>query len=288
MMGSILCHGQFYGQTKKKSKIGELTLAETIYPPRLRIPRHSHEDAYFCLILRGSYTETYGSKTRGCSAFTLAFHPQAEVHSENFGDSEVCSFNVGIQSSCMDHIRRYSRVLDYPAHLQGGTTGMLAMRLYSEFWHMDEVSPLAIEGLVFELVAEASRRTVSTFRRKSETWLRQVRDLLHARFAENISLSEIASEVGFHPAHVAREFRRTFHCTIGEYVRQLRIERACKSLVETAMPLMDIALDAGFFDQSHFCRVFRELTGTTPREYRSAMVRRKGCDLRSPGLIPRV
>jgi AraC family transcriptional regulator len=276
MMGDVLCHGQFYGETKRRSKIGGFSLAETIYPPRLRIPRHSHEDAYFCLILRGSYTETYGSKTRGCSAFTLAFHPQAEVHAEDFDDCEVCSFNVGIQSSCMDHIREHSQVLDRSAHLQGGTAGMLAMRLYSEFWHMDEVSPLAIEGLVLELVAEASRRTVSRFRRKSERWLGQVKDVLHARLAENISLDEIANEVGFHPAHVAREFRRSFQCTIGEYVRQLRVEGACRSLVETDMPLMEIALGAGFFDQSHFCRVFRELTGTTPREYRSAMVRQKG------------
>lgn len=275
-MNSVLCHGQFYGETKRKRKIRGFTLAETIYPPLLCIPRHSHEDAYFCLVLRGSYSEVYGSKSRTCSPFTLAFHPQAEVHSENFGGSEVCSFNVGIEHSCMDHVREYSRVLEHPAHLQGGTTGMLAMRLYNEFRHMDEVSPLAIEGLVLELVAEASRRADGKFRRKPQTWLRQVRDLLHARFAENLPLSEIAMEVGFHPAHIAREFRRSFQCTIGEYVRQLRVEYACRSLVETSMPLMSVALDAGFFDQSHFCRVFRELTGVTPREYRSAMVPRKG------------
>ena len=142
------------------------------------------------------------------------------------------------------------------------------MRLYSEFRRMDAVSPLAIEGLVFELIAATSRRMVPNFRRKSDTWLRTAKDLLHARFQEVLSLDEVARAVGVHPVHLAREFRRFQGCTVGEYVRQLRIEYACRALSRGEMPLAEIAMSAGFFDQSHFCRVFREFTGMTPLEYR--------------------
>jgi AraC family transcriptional regulator len=267
-MTDILPHGQFFGRTTRSSSIRGLVLTETIYPPRFCIPRHSHEDAYFCFILRGSYTESYGFKTRDCDPFTLAFHPRSEVHSENFADVEVRSFNVGIESSAIGRIREYSDILDRPAHLHGGTPATLALRLYQEFRCMDGVSPLAIEGLVLELMAAAARRKTVGRRSKSDVWLNRVKDLVHARFNDSLSIDEIAREAAVHPMHLEREFRRMFGCTIGEYVRQLRVEYSCRALADSDTPLKRIALDAGFFDQSHFCRVFRALTGVTPREYR--------------------
>jgi AraC family transcriptional regulator len=148
---------------------------------------------------------------------------------------------------------------------------MLAMRLYSEFMHLDGVSPLAIEGLFLELIATVSRRMTGNFRCKSDRWLRQACDLLRARFSESLSLNEIAHQVGVHPVHLARGFRRSFGTTVGEYVRQLRVDHARTALSEGNARLRDVALDAGFFDQSHFCRVFRRFTGMTPQEYRSLM-----------------
>ena len=67
----------------------------------------------------------------------------------------------------------------------------------------------------------------------------------------------------------AREFRRYYHCTLGEYLRQLRIETACGELSNSEEPLSVIAANAGFYDQSHFSNTFRRYTGMTPTQYRS-------------------
>jgi AraC family transcriptional regulator len=72
-----------------------------------------------------------------------------------------------------------------------------------------------------------------------------------------------------HPAHLAREFRRRRHCTIGGYVRRLRVEFACRELSSTDAPLAEIALAAGFSHQSHLTRTFKELTGMTPAKFRA-------------------
>ena len=281
-MRNVLRSGQFYGKIKKSNRIPGLVLAETVYPPRLHVPRHSHQDAYFCLVLRGSYTEVYGAKTRACTALTLAFHPPAEVHSETFDDSEVRSFNVGVETSFVSRIREHSDVLDRPIHLQSGGYAALAIRLYNEFRHMDASSPLAIEGLVLELLAMTARSRQAAPRGKSDRWLRSAKDLLHARFRESLSLTEIADEVGVHPVHLAREFRRHYYSTIGEYIRGLRIEHACASLSDSGNSLSEVALHAGFFDQSHFCKVFRDRTGMTPREYRSVILGLRSTILRVP------
>ena len=54
----------------------------------------------------------------------------------------------------------------------------------------------------------------------------------------------------------------------GEYVRRLRVEIACQRLASSDMPLAEIALAAGFSDQSHFTKTFRHYNGMTPGEYR--------------------
>jgi AraC family transcriptional regulator len=71
-----------------------------------------------------------------------------------------------------------------------------------------------------------------------------------------------------HPAHLAREFRRRYQQTIGEYVRSLRIEFARQELHTSDKPISEIAIGAGFFDQSHFARTFKLITGFPPAAFR--------------------
>ncbi|MHC5538136.1 helix-turn-helix domain-containing protein, partial [Singulisphaera rosea] len=122
--------------------------------------------------------------------------------------------------------------------------------------------------LALEIFAEASRVTVPPGDKTPPRWLRGARDLLHDRFAEMVSFDEIATAIGIHPVHLARTFRRYYGCTPGEYLRRLRVEFACQKLATTSTPLIEIALAAGFSDQSHFTRTFRLQMRMTPGEFR--------------------
>jgi len=73
------------------------------------------------------------------------------------------------------------------------------------------------------------------------------------------------------PPSLARAFRRRYGCTVGEYVRRLRIEFACRELAGSEKPLASIAQNAGFFDQSHFSKTFKLLTGQSPAAYRKLL-----------------
>jgi AraC family transcriptional regulator len=57
-------------------------------------------------------------------------------------------------------------------------------------------------------------------------------------------------------------------------VRRLRIEEAARRFAAGAVPLVEVALDAGFADQAHFSRVFKQVTGLTPGEYRKMFISR--------------
>ena len=52
--------GNYYGETLRRRTVAGVVLTETRYAPHSRLPRHSHEHAYFCLVRRGGYVETYG------------------------------------------------------------------------------------------------------------------------------------------------------------------------------------------------------------------------------------
>jgi AraC family transcriptional regulator len=93
---------------------------------------------------------------------------------------------------------------------------------------------------------------------------------LHERLQENVGLGDIAEIVGVHPAHLARTFRRCYGCTVGDYVRSLRLERARQELRVSDRPLAEIALALGYADQSHFATSFKQQTGMTPGTFRNA------------------
>jgi AraC family transcriptional regulator len=84
-------------------------------------------------------------------------------------------------------------------------------------------------------------------------------------------MRDLAHEAGVHPVHLARVFRRIEKRTPGEYQQRLQVRAACELLPDPEWPLVVIAAECGFADQSHFTRVFRKLTGTTPAQFRRTL-----------------
>jgi len=147
----------------------------------------------------------------------------------------------------------------------------LAGHIARELEFTDDVAPLAIEGLALELLASGTRR-----RRPRESghgrpplWLRQAEDLIRAQFRTPLRVSYVAHQVGVHPERLGRMFRKTFQHSVAAYIRRLRAEWAAERLASTDQPISLIALHAGFADQSHFTRVFRDRFGVTPRRFRA-------------------
>jgi AraC family transcriptional regulator len=259
---------QLYGKVLKSCTVSELQLMETAYDPGVELSKHSHERAHLCLVLRGTYSEVYGRRARDCKPSALFFYSPGAEHSDQFHRAYVHCFNVLVSAQWLDRMREYSTGLDTGAEFYGGAIINLAVKLYNEFRFMDETAPLAVEGLMLEIVAEASRRAKIATGQQTPPRIKRAKEYLHEHFHESISLEYLAGLVDAHPAYLAREFRRYYRCTVGEYVRRLRVEFACSKLAGSDEPLANIALAAGFSDQSHFSRTIKSLTGMSPNGYR--------------------
>jgi AraC family transcriptional regulator len=97
-------------------------------------------------------------------------------------------------------------------------------------------------------------------------WRADITEFLQANYKTDLSLAAIGREVGAHPVHVAQVFRRFQGCTIGEYLRRLRVHFACRELAGGDVPLARIAAESGFADQSHFSRTFKALMSMSPSQ----------------------
>jgi len=259
------------GRVLRRQEIAGSVLSETAYPPYLSVPRHVHDQVgYFCLTLQGGYTEYSKYQNRELGPATLLYHAPGEAHSDNFMGEQTRLFCVWVSRERLRSVRVNARASDKSAHFSCGSTLQLALRMYKEFRSMDALSPLVIEGLTLEILAETFRAGLREFEPLDPPWIRRAGDLLHVRFNESPLITEIAELVGVHPVHLSRVFRRRFGCTVGEYVRRLRVDFACRELSHSRKPLSEIATTAGFCDQGHLSRTVKRFTGMTPAEYRSA------------------
>src|SRR5262249_1179040 len=152
-----LLTGSFYGKSTLRREVGGLVFTESAYREELRIPKHEHANAYFNLVLEGTYTEVCGGRARTLGPSALALHPCGEVHADHWHGPGGLIFHVEIPPSRLEQVRAYSPVLDSPAEFHGGLPIWLASRLYREHLRNDPVSPLAMEGLAFEVLAECTR-----------------------------------------------------------------------------------------------------------------------------------
>ncbi len=260
--------GSFLGQTLRRYQADHVLLVESGYGPGFESRPHSHECAFFYLILEGTCTQKCGNRERTGLTSNLAFHPAGEIHSDCWHVRGGRCLHLEFDAHWMDQVREHSPVLEHPAEFRAGTTIWLASRLYRELREPDELSPLAIEGLALELVTHVARGATNPVRGGKPAWIRRITELLTARFNEPLTLAEIAREAGVHPVHLVTAFRLHVHYTPFDYLRRIRVSFAARQLVGTDKTLVEIALEAGFAHQSHFCRVFKAITGMTPLAYR--------------------
>jgi AraC family transcriptional regulator len=257
------------GEKLKNLEIDGFAFTETVHKPNQTLARHYHENANVAFILNGSFTEILDRRSFECSPQSLIVKPAGEAHVNHYGREGMHCFLIEVKPQKIESLGSLSKTFDRVNHVRGGMFSMLAMRIWKEMRVMDSASPLAIEGLSFELIAEISRHSNFVSERQLPHWLEQVREILHANFSETISFANVAKTVDVHPVHLAREFRKYYGCTLGDYVRGLRIEFACRKLSTSDMPLAEISLEAGFSHQAHFSRIFKRQIGITARVFRS-------------------
>lgn len=267
-MGLKLRAGEFYGETSQALLTNGFRFTEKAYPKSLEIPKHSHELSHFCFVISGNYQEEIERKVDERIPTALVYYPPDVSHAEKH-HSNGNHFLVEIDQVNLDKVKDYGAKLNEPLAISGNEVLWLANRMYHEFTQRDKFASLALESLTLELLIFASRQSLKTNERKRPLWLEKTIEILRENSAESFNLSNLAEFIGVHPTHLARVFRQFECCTIGDYIRKVRIEKARQKIIYSNESLVEIALNTGFSDQTHFTRTFKNIVGITPKEFKN-------------------
>lgn len=258
--------GKYYGVPQKVINLNGLIITDNEYVLD-RVDWHYHENAYFTYMLKGGLQETGRRSSYDCRPGSLLFHNSQESHYNIKHPGYARGFQVEIENRWfISHDVKYDRY-EGVVYIDNVLVRNIFNRLYAESKIADSCSALAIESLMLDAFSRIAHIDKIS-KRQTPAWLYKVCDILNDNFAETITLKQLSMETGIHPVHISAEFPKYLNCSIGEYIRQRKAEKAYGMLADKELSLTEISAICGFADQSHFIRVFKSIYGAAPSYYR--------------------
>lgn len=93
-------------------------------------------------------------------------------------------------------------------------------------------------------------------------------EFMRMNLHQDISRDQVARHAGISPSHFSKLLKERTGRSFTELMRQCRVDLACEMLIKGQLPLAEIATSCGFCDQSYFTRVFQDVKGMTPKQFR--------------------
>lgn len=237
-----------------------------------RFPRHAHDSLVAGYVSAGRLAVTRGdSVTIVGSGYSYIVNPN-EPH-ETASDTPssyitVCVKRTRLESFCAEakigaRVRFTHDAIEDPdlAALITGFASLLRDR------HARLERESAIEALLAHLTSRYGGEAIaSEISPAALTGAERARAYIDAHADEDVSLAELSAAAGVSPFFLTRSFSKAYGVPPHLYLMQTRIKKAQRELIG-GKRIVDVSLECGFFDQSHFSRVFLRETGMTPGEF---------------------
>lgn len=245
------------------------TVTDAVFSAGTVLAPHTHDRAIFAVMLEGGFQSAIANRRLDCSPCVAWTEPAAEIHANYVGKEGARVLVAQPGNALPELFGPIARLLTEVTAQRNAVFAAHAGEIIGELDVADDVSNMAIDALVMSALATAAK-----IRMRDESlpspppWLARVRDSLHDHFRDPLTLEGLSTIAGVDSCYVARQFRRYYGKSIGEYVRTLRSVWAADRLAHSDMPLAQVAYAAGYSDQSHFSRQCRKHLGLTPDKYR--------------------
>jgi AraC family transcriptional regulator len=210
-----------------------------------------------------------------CTPGSLLFHNWQDSHYNIKPPGFTRGFHIELAPHWFDQYGIDAKALQGSMSLQHPVMKVLLYNIVRETKLSHARGAAAIDALLIQLfgLMNNGKQKPSA---KRPAWAGQLQALLQEA-PDDWNLTELAQQLNIHPVHLSRDFSKHFHCTLGDYIRTLRVQRALSMLPDAALSITDIALQCGFADQSHFIRSFRALLRLSPLQYKKQVLQKQIC-----------
>lgn len=262
--------GQFYGDIHHGARTSIFDIRR-LNATRCEdeVATHRHEDAHFVLVLSGTYiSSALHAKPHG-PAPMLVFNPAGTTHRDRFVDGKGSFMTVSLDPALLSGAEELYAAQECATVLHDAASAAAAFRMAHEIGRGGEGALL--EAGAWEMLA--SLRSAAPIARSTvPDWAHQAYEaVMDLANDSHLRIADVAASLGVHPVHLARVFRHAWGCSPGDLLRWRRVEQAGGLLRRAELSMAEVALSAGFADQSHMNRAFQTRYGMTPSNYRRQM-----------------
>ena len=155
----------------------------------------------------------------------------------------------------------------------------LFSKIQDEYKKSTPFSEQITHNLLYELLANIhdllfnDTQQISTAREESNDTITKAIKYIYNHYNQNINLSNIAKYVNTNPSYFSRTFKKTLGLSLTDYINHIRIKNAVSLIVNTDLPITEIAYNCGYTDQTYFCKIFKKINDCSPREFRKQNLR---------------
>ena len=260
----VLGKGSYTGHTVQRIELSGALVSTTRYRfGESSRDWHAHENLHLGFVFDGGGSSESRSRAAVDTRGGLYFYRAGERHRWLPDEGVSKSLNLEVAHGFLE---KHGASEDQVARAMECSPGakLTLVKMLRELELEGGASETAVLTLILELVGAWQRLT----RERTPNWVGALEEFLHERWNESLSLATLARATGVHPVTISRSFPKHFGCTLGEYVRRLRVEKSLGLIKHSERSLTEIGSYCGFSDQSHFIRVFRSVTGYRPGEFR--------------------
>lgn len=226
---------------------------------------HEHENAHFSFMINGGCVERKKLEYELLPG-NVTYYDAGEKHQVTKVVKDSTRINLEFDETFFK-LYRLSNNHMRAAVYKNPESRFLLMKVYRELIVNDTFSDLSIHMLLLQLTVP---KFVSQTEDSKPDWLAIIDEYLRCTLDRKLTLNELSDICKLHPVTLSKQFPIYFNCTLGQYKRKLMVEKALPMVISSELTLCEIALECGFFDQSHFTRTFKQLIGVSPINYRAS------------------
>lgn len=258
----MLNKGQYSGDILQMREYNGIIASRTSYDGNYNSAFHYHENPHITFIVQGGNLETKKGESTIRNSNDVMFYFSGEWHQTKPTNSNTKNLNLEIDTDFLVN-NNISENQIKEAVVKKFDTSFYIVNMYAELIFNDELTESSVQSILFNLIADRKSKNY-----QSIEWCNRLKQVLNDEWYLNHSLTDLSLKTGVHPVTISKYFPKYFGCTIGDYMRRLRISHSLRLIKDNPESLTEIALKCGFADQSHFTRVFKSYTGLNPLTYR--------------------
>lgn len=259
-------------KTTKLSLFDGLELKEATFRKQV-FPEHFHDAYSIGIIEHGIERLSITGKDIQAYANSIVIINPYDVHANSFFDNDSWKYRtMYISTEAMRYVQKQCGwpIKSNVYFLKQLINDQALFQQLMQFHALGGNNISALETILYSLISQYAISKPEEDFVKNQPGLTDAVHFIDTNFSERLIVEDIARRWGMDKYKFIRAFRRQTGLTPNAYLLLQRINKA-KQLIACDMPMTDVALETGFYDQSHFNHYFRKYIGISPLAYRKGL-----------------